>query len=61
MLAGRARARARGARFGRPCKLSEDQRRIVARERADGGSVRDLARAMGVSKATIGRIPAAED
>jgi hypothetical protein len=35
-------------------------RRQVARERAKGESVRHLARILGVSKATIGRIPAAE-
>lgn len=57
---GRARAKARGVQLGRRPKLSVDQRRFVATERAKGESVRHLARVLGVSKATIGRIPAAE-
>lgn len=57
---GRARAKARGVQLGRRPKLSVDQRRFVAAERAKGESVRHLARVLGVSKATIGRIPAAE-
>jgi len=56
---GRARAKARGVQLGRPPKLSIDQQRFVAAERAKGESVRHLARILGVSKATIGRIPAA--
>ena len=57
---GRARARARGVKLGPRFKLSAAQRAYVARERARGESVRHLARILGVSKATIGRIPAAE-
>ena len=57
---GRARAKARGVQLGRRPKLSVDQRRFVAAERAKGESVRHLARVLGVSKATIGLIPAAE-
>lgn len=53
---GRTRAQARGVRLGRRPKLSIDQRRFVASERAKGESVRHLARVLGVSKATIGRI-----
>ena len=41
-------------------KLSAEQRAYVARERAKGESTRHLARILGVSKATIGRIPPAE-
>lgn len=55
---GRSRAKARGVQLGRPPKLSIDQQRFVAAERAKGESVRHLARILGVSKATIGRIPA---
>lgn len=55
---GRARAKARGVQLGRPPKLTVDQQRFVAAERAKGESVRHLARILGVSKATIGRIPA---
>ena len=57
---GRARARARGVKLGPRFKLSAEQRAYVARERAKGESVRHLARILGVSRATIGRIPAAE-
>ena len=57
---GRARAKARGVKLGRRPKLSPAQQSFVAKERAQGESVRHLARVLGVSKATIGRIPAAE-
>ncbi len=57
---GRDRAKARGVKLGRRYKLSIDQRSFAARERAKGESVRHLARVLGVSKATIGRIPPAE-
>jgi DNA invertase Pin-like site-specific DNA recombinase len=57
---GRARAKARGVKLGPRFKLSAEQRAYVARERAKGESVRRLARILGVSKATIGRIPPAE-
>lgn len=55
---GRERARARGVKLGRKPILSTDQRRFVAEERGKGESVRYLAKILGVSKATIGRIPA---
>lgn len=57
---GRVRAKARGVKLGRRPKLSADQRAFAARERAKGESVRHLAKALGVSKATIGRIPPAD-
>jgi DNA invertase Pin-like site-specific DNA recombinase len=57
---GRRRATARGIKMGPKFKLSHDQRRFVAEERTKGGSVRQLARVLGVSKATIGRIPPCE-
>ncbi len=56
---GRTRAKARGIKFGRKPKLTADQQAYVARLKADGESVRQIARIMGVSKATIGRIGAA--
>lgn len=57
---GRTRAKARGVKMGPKFKLTAEQRRHVAQERAKGESVRHLARVLGVSKATIGRInPAA--
>ena len=57
---GRARAKARGVKLGPRLKLSAEQRAYVARERAKGESVRRLARILGVSKATIGRVPPAQ-
>ncbi len=57
---GRERARARGVKLGRRPSLSVAQRSFVAQQRAAGESVRHLARVLGVSKATIGRIPPAE-
>lgn len=53
---GRIRAKARGVKFGRKCVLTADQRAYVAKLRAEGESVRHIARVMGVSTATIGRI-----
>ena len=53
---GRARAQARGVKFGRKSVLTADQRAYVAKLRAEGESVRHIARIMGVSKATISRI-----
>lgn len=53
---GRIRAKARGVRFGRKHALSADQSAFVAKRRAEGESVRELARITGVSKATISHI-----
>jgi len=53
---GRVRAQARGVKFGRKSVLTADQRAYVAKLRAEGESVRQIARVMGVSTATIGRI-----
>jgi DNA invertase Pin-like site-specific DNA recombinase len=54
---GRQRAQARGVKFGPKFSLTPQQRAWVAAERGKGESVRHLARIMGVSNATIGRIP----
>ncbi len=56
---GRDRAKARGVKLGRRPALNPAQRSFVAQQRANGESVRHLARVLGVSKATIGRIPPA--
>jgi DNA invertase Pin-like site-specific DNA recombinase len=53
---GRARAKARGARFGRPSALSPDQRQEVLHRLANGEVQAELARAYGVSQATISRL-----
>jgi DNA invertase Pin-like site-specific DNA recombinase len=55
---GRRRAIARGVKMGPKFKLTADQRRFVAEERAKGESVRHLARVLGVSKDTVARVPA---
>ncbi len=57
---GRTRAKARGVKFGRKPKLTAEQQTYVAKLRADGEGVRQIARIMGVSSATIGRIPPSE-
>jgi len=57
---GRTRAKARGVKMGPKFKLTPEQRRHVAQERAKGESVRHLARVLGVSKATIARIEPSE-
>lgn len=54
---GRRRAIARGVKMGSKFKLTTDQRRFVADERAKGESIRHLARVLGVSKDTVARIP----
>jgi DNA invertase Pin-like site-specific DNA recombinase len=46
----------RGVRFGRPPKLSPHQRREAAQRLAQGATQSALARAYGVSQATISRI-----
>lgn len=56
---GRERAKAKGVKFGRKSVLTSDQRAYVAKLRAEGEGVRQIARVMGVSKATICRIPPA--
>lgn len=54
---GRVRAKAKGVKFGRKPKLTMEQQTYVAKLRAEGEGVRQIARIMGVSSATIGRIP----
>jgi DNA invertase Pin-like site-specific DNA recombinase len=54
---GRKQAQARGVKFGPKFKLTPAQRTYVAHRRAVGDSVRQLALILGVSKATIARVP----
>lgn len=56
--AGRARARARGIRFGRPPKLNPYQREEALRRLAAGESQSDIARSYAVDPATICRLAA---
>jgi len=53
---GRARAKARGVKFGRPTKLTPHQRREATQRLAEGAVQADLARSYGVSQATISRL-----
>src|SRR5262249_16172695 len=56
--AGRARAKARGVKFGRPPKLTAHQRREAAQRLAEGAVQADMARSYGVSQSTISRLAA---
>jgi len=53
---GRKRAKARGVRFGRPRKLSQDQRQEALQRLANGETLVDVARTFGVDPTTIGRL-----
>ena len=53
---GRVRAKARGARFGRPPALTSHQRQEAIQRLAEGATQADLARTYGVSQATISRL-----
>jgi DNA invertase Pin-like site-specific DNA recombinase len=55
---GRARAKAKGVRFGRPPSLTTHQRAEALQRLAEGVSQADLARSYGVSQATISRLAA---
>ena len=56
-LAGQARARAEGKKFGRPAVLSDNEQREKALQRlADGASISAVAREMKASRATIMRV-----
>jgi DNA invertase Pin-like site-specific DNA recombinase len=56
---GRARAKARGVRFGRPTALTPHQRTEALQRLANGEAQAELARSYGVSQATISRLAAA--
>jgi DNA invertase Pin-like site-specific DNA recombinase len=55
---GRARAMAKGVRFGRPHSLTPHQRQEAIQRLATGEAQADLARSYGVSQATISRLAA---
>ena len=52
----RKRAKVRGVRFGRPRKLSQDQRQEALQRLANGETLVDVARTFGVDPTTIGRL-----
>jgi DNA invertase Pin-like site-specific DNA recombinase len=56
---GRARAKARGVKFGRPSALTAHQRREAIQRLAQGEAQADVARSFNVSQATISRLAAA--
>jgi len=53
---GRELALKRGVRFGRPKKLSSEQKELILRLREEGKSVQELARTFGVNRSTIYRL-----
>jgi putative DNA-invertase from lambdoid prophage Rac len=54
-LAGQARARSDGTRFGRPPALTDEQRAVVQQKLANGATVSEVARLLNVSRATVMR------
>jgi DNA invertase Pin-like site-specific DNA recombinase len=56
---GRARAKARGVKFGRPSVLTAHQRQEAIQRLANGEAQADVARTFNVSQATISRLAAA--
>jgi len=56
---GRARAKARGVRFGRPSALTAHQRQEAIQRLAQGEAQADVAQSFNVSQATISRLAAA--
>ena len=59
-LAGQARAKAEGKKFGRPAVLTDEGRAKALQRLADGASISAVAREMKASRATIMRVGRAE-
>jgi DNA invertase Pin-like site-specific DNA recombinase len=55
---GRSRAKAHGQHMGRPSKLTEAQKTEARRRRAEGATLKELARSYNVGMATISRLGA---
>ena len=53
---GRSRAKARGQHMGRPPKLTPQQQREARRRRAEGATLKELAKSYNVGQATISRL-----
>jgi DNA invertase Pin-like site-specific DNA recombinase len=53
---GRSRAKARGQHMGRPPKLTPQQQAEAKRRRAEGATLKELARSYNVAPATISRL-----
>jgi DNA invertase Pin-like site-specific DNA recombinase len=56
---GRNRAKARGQHMGRPPKLTPQQQKEGRRRRAEGASLKELAKSYNVGKSTISRLAVA--
>src|SRR5271157_870196 len=55
---GRNRAKARGQHMGRPPKLTQQQQKEARRRRAEGATLKELAKSYNVGRATISRLMA---
>jgi len=53
---GRNRAKARGQHMGRPPKLTQQQQKEARRRRAEGATLKELAKSYNVGRATISRL-----
>ena len=53
---GRSRALARGQHMGRPPKLTPQQQKEARRRRAEGATLKELAKSYNVGRATISRL-----
>ena len=53
---GREAAMKRGVRFGRPKKLSPEQKELILKLREEGKSVQELAKTFNVDRSTIYRL-----
>ena len=53
---GRSRAKARGQHMGRPPKLTPQQQKEARRRRAEGATLKELAKSYNVGRATISRL-----
>ena len=57
---GRSRAKARGQHMGRPPKLTPQQQKEARRRRAQGATLKELAKSYNVGRATISRLATCE-
>jgi DNA invertase Pin-like site-specific DNA recombinase len=53
---GRSRTKARGQHMGRPPKLTPQQQKEARRRRAQGATLKELAKSYNVGRATISRL-----
>ncbi len=53
---GRSRAKARGQHMGRPARLTSQQQKEARQRRAEGATLKELAKSYNVGKSTISRL-----